>query len=59
MSAFFDFIWTVLKSAVNMINGASYWMVLSLIVAGCLYECLTPEALQKSNLGTTKVNGVL
>ncbi len=59
MSAFFDFIWTVLKSAVNMINGASYWMVLSLIVAGCLHEFLTPEALQKSNLGTTKVTGVL
>lgn len=59
MSEFLDFIWTVLKSAVNMINGASYWMVLSLFVAGCLHEFLTPEALQKSNLGTTKVQGVL
>ena len=59
MSEFVDFLWTVLKSAVNMINGASYWMVLSLIVAGCLHEFLTPEALQKSNLGTTKVTGVL
>ena len=59
MSEFVDFLWTVLKSAVNMINGASYWMVLSLIVAGCLHEFLTPEALQKSNLGTTKPTGVL
>ena len=59
MSEFLDFLWTVLRSALNMINGASYWMVLSLIVAGCLHEFLTPEALTKSNLGTTKPTGVL
>ena len=59
MSAFLDFLWTVLRSALNMINGASYWMVLSLIVAGCLHEFLTPEALNRSNLGTTKPTGVL
>lgn len=59
MSAFLAFLWTVLKSALNMLNGASYWMVLSLIVAGCLHEFLTPEALHKSAVGTTKVTGVL
>ena len=59
MNEFLDFIWTVLHSAVDMINGASYWMVFSLIVAGALHEFLTPEALQKSNLGTTKPSGVL
>ena len=59
MSEFLDFLWTVLRYALNMINGASYWMVLSLIVAGCLHEFLTPEALTKSNLGTTKPTGVL
>lgn len=59
MSEFLNFLWTVVKSAINMINGASYWMVFSLIVAGCLHEFLTPEALQKSNLGTTHVTGVL
>ena len=59
MSAFVSFLWTVLQSAVNMINGASYWMVLSLIVAGGLHEFLTPEALHKSSVGTTKVTGVL
>ena len=59
MTEFIDFIWTVLKSAVNMLNGASSWMMLSLIVAGCLHEFLTPEALHRSNLGTTRVQGVL
>lgn len=59
MTAFLDFLWTVIKSAVNMLNGASSWMMLSLIVAGCLHEFLTPEVLHNSSLGTTRIRGVL
>ena len=59
MTAFLEFLWAVLRSAVNMLNGASGWMILSLIVAGCLHEFLTPEALHRSSLGTTRVRGVL
>ena len=59
MTTFLDFLWTVIKSAVNMLNGASPWMMMSLIVAGCLHEFLTPEVLHRSSLGTTRIQGVL
>ena len=59
MTAFLEFLWAVLRSAVNMLNGASSWMMLSLIVAGCLHEFLTPEVLHNSSLGTTRVRGIL
>lgn len=59
MSSFLSFLWGVVESAFNMLNGAGYWMILSLIVAGGLHEFLTPEKLAKSSLNTTKVTGVL
>lgn len=59
MSSFLSFAWDVLESAFDMLNGAGYWMILSLIVAGALHEFLTPETLAKSSLGTTKTTGVL
>lgn len=59
MTAFLDFVYDVLWSFMDMLNGASYWMILSLIVAGCLHEFLTPETLTKSSLGTTRITGVL
>lgn len=59
MMAFFSFVFDVLESFIIMLNGAGYWMLLSLFVAGCLHEFLTPETLAKSSLGTTRITGVL
>ena len=59
MTEFLTFLGEVLESAFIMLNGAGYWMIFSLIVAGALHEFLTPEALAKSCLGTTKIKGIL
>ena len=53
-----DFIKDILISSVNILNGASGWLVISFIIAGLLHNILTPARLQKS-LGNTKMSSIL
>lgn len=52
------FIWDILRSALNMLNSASMWMVFSFIVAGILHEFLKPEKIRKTSIGSKKIGGV-
>ena len=59
LSEFFDFIWGVCWSALNMMNSSSVWMCTSFLIAGALHEFLNPETMRRSSIGTTRISGVL
>ena len=52
------FTYKVLYSAINMLNSASVWMVISFLIAGILHEFLNPQKVQKTSIGSKKVSGV-
>lgn len=55
---FWSFLVSIFRSAINMLNSASAWMVASFAVAGVLHEYLSPEKMRKKSIGTTKISGV-
>lgn len=54
----FDFIKSMLLAAINMLNGASPWLIFSFTIAGLLRDVLSPERFHKS-LGNTKISSLL
>lgn len=58
ISDFIGFIISVLRSAWDMLNGSSGWMVFSFLLAGLLHEFLKPEKIQKTAIGSKRVSGV-
>ena len=58
MSDFWDFIGSVLKTAVNMMNSASAWMLAGFVVAGVLHEALDTERVRRSSICSTRITGV-
>lgn len=53
----FDFFTDILKSSINILNGASGWLVISFIIAGLLHNLITPARLQNS-LGNKKISSI-
>lgn len=54
----FDFFKSILLTAINMLNGASSWLVFSFIIAGLLHDVISPKRFHKS-LGNTKISSIL
>lgn len=54
----FDFIKDILMASINILNGASGWLVISFVIAGLLHNLITPERYQKS-LGNKKISSIL
>lgn len=53
-----DFIKSILLSALDILNGASVWLVFSFILAGVLHEFLEPSKLQNM-LGNKKISSII
>ncbi|WMM24416.1 efflux transporter SaoE [Tissierella sp. MB52-C2] len=51
------FLKDILLSSINLLNGASGWLVFSYIVAGLLHDVITPARFHKS-LGNTKISSI-
>ena len=58
MGNFLQFCFTVIASAWSMLNSASPWMIFSFLLAGVLHECLKPEKIQKTAIGSSRISGV-
>lgn len=58
ISDFAQFMIGVLRSAWDMLNGSSGWMMFSFMLAGLLHEFMKPEKIQKTAIGSKKVRGV-
>lgn len=58
LTEFGTFIWDTLRSALNMMNSSSVWMIVSFAIAGLLHEFLSPERMRKSAIGTDRPAGV-
>lgn len=58
LSEFAAFIYHVCYSALNMLNSASVWMVISFAIAGALHEFLSPEKMKKSSICSSRISGV-
>jgi len=56
---FWEFLGNIIYSAINMLNSASVWMVVSFGIAGIVHEYMSPEKMRKSSVGSTKISGVL
>ncbi|HNZ41305.1 MAG TPA: permease, partial [Clostridia bacterium] len=56
---FWEFLVNIIYSAINMLNSASVWMVVSFGIAGIVHEYMSPEKMRKSSVGSTKISGVL
>ena len=54
----FEFIKSLLRSSISMLNGASPWLIFSFLLAGFLRDILSPEKFHKS-LGNTKISSIL
>lgn len=52
------FLKNMLLAALNMLNGASGWIVFSYIIAGLLHDVISPQRFHKS-LGNTKLSSIL
>ena len=59
ISDFVQFIISTLRSAWDMLNGSSGWMIFSFMLAGLLHEFMKPEKIQKTAIGSKRVSGVL
>lgn len=55
---FGGFLWGILESAMNMLNGSSVWMMFSFLLAGLLHEFLKPEKIRKTAVGSARPSGV-
>lgn len=53
-----DFLKNILLASINMLNGASGWIVFSFIIAGLLHDIISPARFHKS-LGNTKLSSIL
>lgn len=53
-----SFLKTILFTSINMLNGASGWLVFSFIIAGLLHDVISPARFHKS-LGNTKLSSIL
>lgn len=58
LKEFAAFIFHVCYSALNMLNSASVWMVISFAIAGALHEFLSPEKMKKSSICSSRISGV-
>ena len=58
LAEFGTFLWNILKSAMNMLNGSSMWLVFSFLLAGLLHEFLKPEKIRKTSIGSKRPSGV-
>ena len=58
ISDFVQFIISTLRSAWDMLNGSSGWMIFSFMLAGLLHEFMKPEKIQKTAIGSKRVSGV-
>ncbi len=54
----FNFIKSILLSAMDILNGASVWLIFSFILAGVLHEFLEPSKFQNM-LGNTKLSSII
>lgn len=54
----FDFIKSMLLASINMLNGASPWLIFSFTIAGVLHDVLSPQRFHRS-LGNTKISSLL
>ena len=54
-----NFIWDVVLSAISMLNSASPWILFSFGVAGVIHEFVGTDLMKKSNIGSTKLSGIL
>ncbi|MGL4796546.1 MAG: efflux transporter SaoE [Paraclostridium sp.] len=52
-----DFIKDILMSSINILNGASGWLVISFVIAGLLHNIITPQRFQKA-LGNNKLSSI-
>ena len=59
MSALWSFVVSVLQFAVNMINGASVWMIFSFIVVGIVHEIFDAVKMRNSPVCSNRISGVL
>ncbi|MEY8414692.1 efflux transporter SaoE [Tissierella praeacuta] len=53
-----SFLKNILLASMNMLNGASSWIVFSFIIAGLLHDTISPARFHKS-LGNTKLSSIL
>lgn len=53
-----DFLQNLLESSLNILNGASVWLIISFLLAGFLHELLKPEKFQRV-LGNTKLSSLI
>ena len=54
----FDFFKSLLLATINMLNGASPWLIFSFIIAGILHNILSPQRFHKA-LGNTKISSLV
>lgn len=52
-----DFIKDILLSSLNILNGASGWLIISFIIAGLLHNLITPQRFQQ-HLGNKKISSL-
>ena len=57
ISDFAQFMIGALRSAWDMLNGSSGWMMFSFMLAGLLHEFMKPEKIQKTAIGSKKSPG--
>ena len=53
----FDYIKEIILRSVELLNGASTWLVISLLIAGLMRNLISPVRLQRS-LGNTKISSI-
>ncbi|MEF9991077.1 MAG: efflux transporter SaoE [Romboutsia sp.] len=53
-----DLIKDTILASINILNGASTWLVVSFVIAGILHNLIAPEKFQKT-LGNSKVSSLL
>lgn len=53
----FDYIKEIILRSVELLNGASTWLVISLLIAGLMRNIISPVRLQRS-LGNTKISSI-
>ena len=53
-----EFFKDVLYSSISILNGASGWLIISIIIAGLLQNLISPQRFQRS-LGNTKISSLL
>lgn len=54
----FEFIRKMILAGLNILNGASPWLVMSFVLAGVLHDVLTPDKFQKM-LGNKKISSLV